>query len=225
MYLCIAILACLQERQRSGRGQMIDIGMLDCQIAVQENAFVRYLSTGDVPRPLGTRHPVFTPFQVFQTRDGYVAVAIGGGLNDQWPLFCAAIGHVDLIDDARFKDGWERTQHYAILEPIMSDALRGRSTGEWLAEFEQAGIACGPVNTIDKVVDDPQTKARNMVVEVHHPSAGSLRVTNTPVRLSRTPPKIERAAPELGEHTDQVLESVLGMTEPEIRDLREQGII
>lgn len=225
LYLCIAILACLQERQKSGRGQMIDIGMMDCQIALQENAFVRYLATGEVPRPLGTRHPVFTPFQVFQTKGGYIAVAIAGGLNDQWPLFCAAIGHVELIDDARFKDGWTRTQHYAVLGPILSNAIRQKPTAEWLAEFEQAGIPCGPVNTIDEVVADPQTKDRNMVIEVQHPVAGSLRVTNTPVKLSRTPPEVERAAPDLGEHTAEVLEQMLGMTESEILELRQGGVI
>lgn len=111
LFLCTATLAALQERHKSGKGQYVDISMLDCQVTVQENAFTRYLNTGEIPRALGTRHPVMTPFQAFPTRDGYIAVALRGGVNDQWPLFCAAIDRVDIIDDPRFTDGWSRTQN------------------------------------------------------------------------------------------------------------------
>lgn len=225
LFLCIAILACLQERHVSGQGQMIDISMLDCQIAIQENAFVRYLNTGEVPRALGTRHPVFTPFQVFPTKDGYLAVAMMGGVRDQWPLYCATIGRLDIIDDERFQTGWLRTQNYAVLEPILTEAMKSKTTQEWLAELEQVGIPCGPVNTIDQVAADPQVAAREMVVTVHHPKAGSFKVTNTPVKLSRTPAKLGRASPDLGEHTVETLSELLGITEPELLNLENQGVI
>jgi len=225
LFLCISILACLQERQKSGLGQMIDISMLDCQVAIQENAFVRYLATGEVPKALGTRHPVFTPFQVFPTKDGYIAVAMMGGVRDQWPLFCALIDLVHLIDDKRFETGWSRTQHYKDLEPILNEAMKAKTTQEWLAQLEEAGIACGPVNTIDKVVADPQIRMREMIVSVHHPVAGDFRVTNTPIKLSRTPAKIERPAPELGQHSKEVLAEVLGMTSVELHDLEASGTI
>ena len=117
LFLAVSILAALQERHRSGEGQMIDISMLDCQLALQENAFVRYLATGEVPQRLGTRHPVFTPFQIFPTRDGYIAIATMGGAQDQWPIFCATIGRLDIIDDKRFETGWLRSENYEILEP------------------------------------------------------------------------------------------------------------
>ncbi|MBI4303352.1 MAG: CoA transferase [Chloroflexi bacterium] len=225
LFLCISILACLQERQKSGLGQMIDISMLDCQVAIQENAFVRYLATGEVPKALGTRHPVFTPFQVFPTKDGYIAVAMMGGVRDQWPLFCALIDRVNLIDDKRFETGWSRTQHYKDLEPILNEAMKAKTSQEWLAQMEEAGIACGPVNTIDKVVADPQIRIREMIVGVHHPVAGDFSVTNTPIKLSRTPAKIERPAPELGQHSKEVLAEVLGMTGVQLHDLEASGTI
>ena len=220
LFLCIAILAALQERHVSGRGQMIDISMLDCQVAIQENAFVRYLNTGEIPRALGTRHPVFTPFQVFPTKNGYMAVATMGGVKDQWPLFCATIGRLDLIDDERFATGWLRTQNYEILEPILTEAMKTKTTQQWLEEFEQVEIPCGPVNTINQAAADPQVVTREMLVEVHHPKAGSFKVTNTPIKLSRTLCKLERACPDLGEHTEEVLTELLGMTQEQLDKLR-----
>lgn len=225
LFLCIATLAALRERHNSGQGQLVDISMLDCQVAVQENAFVRYLNTGEIPHALGTRHPVMTPFQAFQTSDGYIAVALRGGIKDQWPLFCAAIDRVDIIDDPRFTDGWSRTRNYEVLEPIMAAAMKTRTTQEWIEELEQAGIPCGPVNTIDRVAGDPQIAARNMFVDIKHPESGTFRVVNSPFKFSRSPYKVERASPELGEHTSEVLNRLLGMTRDEIARLRDSGVV
>ena len=225
LFLCIATLASLQERQKSGEGQYVDISMLDCQVTAQENAFVRYLNTGEIPRALGTRHPVMTPFQAFQTKDGYIAVALRGGIKDQWPLFCAAIDRVDIIDDPRFEDGWERTQHYKELEPILTEAMKKKTTQEWVVELEQAGIPCGPVNTIEQAAADPQIQARDMIIEVEHPEAGRFKVVNTPFRFSRTSSKAVKASPELGEHTREILGQVLGMSDKEIDGLRDAGVI
>lgn len=225
LFLCVATLAALQERHKSGEGQFVDISMLDCQVTAQENAFVRYLNTGEIPHALGTRHPVMTPFQAFQTRDGYIAVALRGGIKDQWPLFCAAIDRVDIIDDPRFEDGWTRTQNYAELEPILTDAMKTRTTQEWVVELEQAGIPCGPVNTIEQAAGDPQIAARDMIIEVEHPEAGKFTVVNTPFKFSRTPYKVEKASPELGQHTQDVLSSLLGMTHQEIEKLKDEGVV
>ena len=225
LFLCIATLAALQERHVSGRGQQIDIAMLDCQVAVQENAFVRYLNSGEIPHALGTRHPVITPFQTFLTSDGSIAVALRGGIKDQWPLFCAAIDRVDIIDDPRFIDGWSRTQNYKALEPIMAAVMKTRTTQEWIKELEKVGIPCGPVNTIDQVVSDPQIAARNMFINVKHPTAGTFKVVNSPFKFSRTHYKVESASPELGEHTQEVLSQLSGMTQDEISRLRDSGII
>jgi CoA:oxalate CoA-transferase len=225
LFLSIAILAALQERQKSGQGQMIDVSMLDCQLAIQENAFVRYLTTGEVPQALGTRHPVFAPFQAFPTKDGYIAVATMGGAQDQWPIFCATIGRLDIMADDRFQTGWQRSQNYEILEPLLNETMKTRTTQEWLEEFEKVSIACGAVNTIDQVAADPHVNSRGMFVEVNHPTAGSFKVVNTPIRLSRTPCQVERACPDLGEHTEECLKELLGMTSQEIDRLRESGTL
>ena len=222
LFTCIGILAALQERSKSGKGQMVDVSMLDCQLAILENAFARYFATGEVPQALGTRHPVFTPFQAFQTEDGYIVVAIVG---TQWPLFCAAIDRVDLMDDERLLTGELRTQHYGLLEPILSEVMRTRTTQEWCEEFEKLGIPCGPVNTIDKAAAHPQTIARDMIVEVQHPRAGNLRVINTPIKLSRTPGKVDRVCPDLGEHTDEVLTTLLGVKHDELLHLKQLGVV
>ena len=224
LFLCVAILAALQERSKSGQGQLVDISMLDSQITVQENAFARYLNAGDIPVALGTRHPVYTPFQVFRTRDGFLALALRGGYKDQWPLFCAAIERVDLIDDPRFKDGWERTQHYKELEPILNEVMKTRTTREWITEFERLEIPCGPVNTIPETVHDPQVAARNMIIDVDHPANGRFKVVSTPFRFSRTPCQPTRASPELGEHTAGVLSEWLNMSDDQINKLKEKGI-
>jgi len=225
LFMCTATLAALEERHHSGEGQMIDISMLDCQVTVQENAFVRYLNTGELPRRLGTRHPVTTPFQVFPTSDGYVAVALRGGFKDQWPLYCAAIDRVDLIDDERFSDGWQRTQNHAILEPMLNEAMRRRTTAEWVSELEKVGIPCGPVNDIAQVAADPQIAAREMIVEVEHPVQGRHKVANTPFRFSRTQARVTQGAPDLGENTAEVLGRLLDKSDEEIQRLHETGAI
>jgi CoA:oxalate CoA-transferase len=224
-FLCTAVLAALHARHASGLGQYIDIGMLDCQITVQENAFVRYLNTGEAPRALGTRHPVFTPFQAFATSDGYIAVALKGGLDDQWPLFCALIGRVDIIDDPRFGDGWQRTQAYPELAPIMAPVFKAKTTREWMAELEAAGIPCSPVNSIAEAAADPQVTARGMIVTVDQPGGGRFEVVNSPFKFSRTPAGVGGPAPGLGEDTDQVLTRLLGMSIEEVNRLRLDHVI
>jgi len=225
LFLCIATLAALHECNASGQGQYVDISMLDSQITVQENAFVRYLNAGEIPRPLGTRHPVITPFQVFPTKDGYIAVAIRGGYNDQWPLFCAAIERLDIMDDPRFENGWLRTQNYQVLEPILTEAMKAKTTQEWVKELEELKIPCGPVNTIPEVASDPQVAARDMIIEVEHPQSGKFKVVNNPFKFSRTKCQVERASPDMGEHTEDYLVGLLGITEEEIAKLRESGVI
>jgi len=222
LFLCVATLAALHARSVSGQGQVIDIAMLDCQVAVLENAFVRYLNTGEIPCALGTRHPVVTPFQVFPTKDGYVAITVMG---TQWPLFCAAIDRIDIMDDPRFETGWLRTQNYRELEPILTEAIKTRTTQEWITELENAGIPCGPVNTIGQVASDPQVAARGMFIELHHPKAGNFKVVNTPFKFSETPCRVTPTFPDLGEHTEEVFCHLLGMTQADIDKLKRLGVL
>ena len=225
LYTAIGILAALQERERSGRGQMLDISMLDCQIAILENAFARYFATGEVPRPIGTRHPLATPFQAFPTKDGWIVVALSWGVENQWELFCATIGRPDLIGDARFDTPGLRTKHHAELEPVLNEALRQKTTAEWLREFDAIGLPCGPLNDIPSAAAHPQVKARKMLVEVEHPDGFSLRIADTPVKLGRTPGGIQGPPPALGEHTDAVLSGLLGLSAEEIASMREAEVV
>ncbi|MSQ40693.1 MAG: CoA transferase [Dehalococcoidia bacterium] len=225
LFAVVGILAALEERHRSGKGQMLDLSMLDCQVALAEGPFMRYLATGEVPQPLGSRHPVFTPFQAFPTQDGYIVVAIIGGTNDQWALFCFALDRIDLAEDVRFVDGWTRTQHHAVLEPMISEAMKRKTTAQWLEELTQLGIPCGPVNTIAAAAADPQVQERRMLVQVPHKDLGQVTLVNSPLRLSRTPGQAQGIEPDLGEHTAQVLGKILGLGEEEVQQLRDVGVI
>lgn len=225
LYTAIGVLAALQERERSGRGQLIDVAMLDCQVALLENAFVRYYAEGRLPEPLGTRHPSATPFQAFPTADGWLVLALSWGVENQWELLCAALDRVDLIDDPRFDSSYHRTQNHTELEPLLNEAMRKRPTAEWLREFEAMGLPCGPVNNIAQVASDPQVAARGMLVEVEHPAGFSLKLPDTPVKLSRTPGGTHGTAPSIGENTDGVLAGLLALSGEEIAGLRERRIV
>ncbi|HXG41498.1 MAG TPA: CaiB/BaiF CoA-transferase family protein [Dehalococcoidia bacterium] len=225
LFTAIGILAALHERERSGQGQMLDISMLDCQVAILENAFVRYFATGQVPGPLGTRHPSTTPFQAFPTKDGWIVIALSWGVENQWELLLAALGLPELIDDPRFETPALRTQHHDELEPILSEAFRRKTTREWLEELEPLGIPCGPLNDIAQAAADPQVQAREMLVDVEHPKGFRLKVANTPIKLSRTPGGVHGPPPAIGQHTDEVLRELLGLSEAEIAALREAGAI
>ncbi|MEE8414314.1 MAG: CaiB/BaiF CoA-transferase family protein [Dehalococcoidales bacterium] len=225
LFTAIGIVSALFEREKSGLGQMLDIGMMDCQLALLENAFARFFATGEVPVRLGTRHPVFTPFQAFESKDGYIVVAMVGGVRNQWPLFCAVIGRLELMDDERYQTGESRTRHYAELEPILSEVMKTKTTEQWIEELTEVGIPCGPINNIDQVASHPQVLAREMITEVVHPRLGKVKLINSPIKLSRTPAGIKGVAPDLGQDTEQLLNELLGMSEAEIDKLGESGVI
>jgi CoA:oxalate CoA-transferase len=216
LFTAIGILAALHERERSGRGQLVDISMLDCQIAILENAFARYSATGVPPKAIGTRHPLSTPFQAFPTADGYIVIALGFGLAEIWGLFCALIDHPELIDDPRFDTPAHRTAHHAELEPILNDALKRRTTAAWVAEFESIDLPCGPLNSIPEAAEYPQVKARDMLREVESARGNKLTISNSPLRLSRTPGRIRGGPPVIGADTRQVLADLLGLTDAQI---------
>jgi len=225
MFTAIGILAALHERERSGEGQMLDLSMLDAQIAILENPFARYFATGEVPKPLGTRHPSTTPFQAFPTKDGWIVIAMAWGVENMWELFCVAIGLPELIDDQRFDTPGLRTKNHAVLEPILNEALRQKTTTEWIPEFDAISLPCGPLNDIPHAAAQPQVVAREMLKDVPHPEGFSLRIADTPVKLSRTPGGIQGPPPIAGADTDAVLRSLLNMSDAEIARLREKRVI
>jgi len=225
LYAAIGILSALHERTSSNLGQLIDLSMLDCQVAIQENAIGRFLATGVVPEALGTRHPSATPFQAFPTSDGWIVIAIFGGASSHWPLLCSALNHVELIDDQRFESSWERTANKSQLIPLMADALKTKTTQDWLNELVPLGIPCGPVNSIDQVINDPQINFREMIVERDHDRLGTWKFVNTPIKMSRSQGGIHRNSPDLGGDSREILNRLLGLSNDEIDNLKNNGII
>jgi CoA:oxalate CoA-transferase len=225
LFATVAVQSALLERERSGEGQFIDVSMLDCQVAIMENAFMRYFTLGEVPQRIGTRHPSSTPFQAFKTADGHVVVAIMGGSTDQWPLFCAAIDHPELMDDERYATGWARTQHYDELIPVIVVAMLQKTTSEWVDLLAEMGIPVGPVQDIGEVARDPQIAHRDMFVELDHPVLGPVRFTGNPLKLSRTPGGPGRLPPGLGEHSAEVLAEVLGMSGERVNELLAEEVV
>lgn len=211
LYMSVGILAALRERERSGLGQFIDVSMLDCQVAILENAFLRYAMTGEVPQPLGTRHPWAVPFQAFPTQDGYLVLALAWGVPNQWALLCQELERVDLIDDPRFATSGARSANHGELEPLLNEAFRTHPTRYWLDRLERFGIPCGPLNTIPEVLAMPQLAEREMFVQVEHHTLGALPLVNTPVKLSRTPGGIRGSSPDMGADTRSVLRAELGL--------------
>jgi CoA:oxalate CoA-transferase len=219
----VGILAAWGHAKETGQGQQVDVSMLDCQVALLENAIARYYVNGDVPVPLGSRHPAITPFQFFQAADGYVVVAAGN--DGLWRKLCEALERPELVDDVRFSDNAARTQHHADLEPLLQAAFGQRSVAEWVELLGAAGIPCGPIHDVADVCGDPQVAARNMIVELEHPVAGTQKMPNSPFKFSQTPVALQEPAPLLGQHTAQVLGEWLGLSEGEIDALRAEGVI
>lgn len=222
-FAVVGVLAALHQRDRTGRGQLVDVAMLDTLIALLENAISRFSITGQVPGRLGTRHPSITPFQAFETADGQVVVAIG---NDQlFACFCRLVGDEQLATDPRFCSNSLRTGNHADLEEAMGAIIRQRPTDWWLEHLEREGIPCGPINTIAEVVQDPQVIAREMIQEVADPLGGLMHMAGIPIKLSETPGAVIGPAPALGQHTEEVLGELLGLTPEKVADLRERGVV
>jgi len=225
LFATVGITSALLERERSGQGQYIDIGMMDCQAAIMENAFMRYFALGEIPKRIGTRHPISTPFQAFESKDGYVVVALMGGSTDQWPLFCAAIDHPELIDDERYTSGWLRTKNYDELIPILNETMAQKTTKEWVDVMGEFGLPCGPVQDIEQVANDPQMTERQMFVDVPHPVLGSVKMAGNPMKLSRTPVEPKGAPPVLGEHSEEILREINGLDDSQIQGLFAENIV
>jgi CoA:oxalate CoA-transferase len=222
LFTAIGILAALRHRDKTGQGQMVDVSMLDCQVAILENAIARYLVTGEIPHPTGNRHPSIAPFEPFDTLDGQIMLAVG---NDAiWNKLCEVLDLPDLVNHPLYLTNDLRNQNEATLKPVLADIINGRKTTEWQEIFDEAGIPNGPINTIDRVVEDPQVQSREMIVEVEHPTAGRMKIPGIPIKLSESPGKVAVCAPCLGEQTNEILAEVLGYSEDKIVSLRSEGI-
>jgi len=225
MYASVAILAALRHRDRTGEGQHIDACLLDTQVAWLANEGVSYLLSGKVPTRLGDEHPNIVPYKMFDSADGQVLLAVG---NDaQWRRWCAFAGATDLAEDVRLATNSQRVAHREEVYARMKPCMAARTTGSWVAGLEPLGVPCGPVNTIDRVFEDPQVRARTMQVDLPHPQAasGTVPLIANPLKMSATPPDHRRAPPTLGQHTAEVLGELLAMGEAEQARLRASGVI
>lgn len=214
MFTAYGVMTALFHRQRTGQGQKVDVGMLDCQLAILENAIARYVTSGVVPGPLGNRHPSITPFASYTAADGHIIV--GAGNDRLWEKLCNILGCPELIKDPRFNTNLHRTNNASELGIILNNIFINKPIDEWLAILEKAGLPCAPINTIDKIVTDPHVNARNMIVEVEHPIAGKLKMPGVPVKMSETPGTVEKHAPLLGQHTGEILQELLGWDQKKV---------
>ena len=223
LFTTIGVLSALHHRNQTGKGQFVDVAMLDSLVAVLENAVVRYFATGEAPKPLGARHPAITPFEAFASADGHVIIALG---NDTlWAKFCEHVNRRDLISDERFRTNADRTENHAELFPILSEIMSQRATDDWIDALGKIGVPCGPINTMDKVVSHPQVQAREMITRVTHQITGEVKVPGVPIKLSETPGNVDAPAPSLGEHTTEILTDILKMSPDEVAKLKQDGVI
>jgi formyl-CoA transferase/CoA:oxalate CoA-transferase len=222
MWAAIGILAALHARHTTGRGEWIDISLLDGQIASLTYLAGGYFASGEVPRRYGSAHPSIVPYQALRTADGHLMVAVG---NDTlWQRFAPLIGLPELVDDPRFAGNPQRVANRSELIPLIEAALAARNSAAWAEELARVGIPAGAINSVGAALEHPQVRAREMVLSTEHPTAGTLRMTGSPIKLSRYTATVRRPPPTLGEHTDEVL-SELGYSDAEIAALRDEGIV
>jgi crotonobetainyl-CoA:carnitine CoA-transferase CaiB-like acyl-CoA transferase len=222
MYATVAILAALRHRDATGQGQVIDMALLDTQVAMLANLGANYLVTGKSPARAGNAHQNIVPYQVFEVADGHVILAVGN--DGQFAKFCAVAGQPELAQDARFAKNADRVRHREVLVPLLARILKTRSKQDWLAALEAAHVPCGAINNLQEVFADPQVQARGMTVDLAHPLTDALRLVASPMKLSATPVRYHHAPPLLGEHTEQIL-AEFGIADGERAALREQGVL
>jgi crotonobetainyl-CoA:carnitine CoA-transferase CaiB-like acyl-CoA transferase len=219
----IGILLALRARDLTGEGQFVDISMLDCMISTMSSNFSSYLGCGEIPRPMGTSFPTVVPYQVFETAEGSIAVAVGS--EKLWAAFCRALDRPDLTAHPDYSTNALRIANRGVLEPLLGGIFRLRSAVEWLGRLQSAGIPASLVRNFQDVVEHPQTAVRSMFPELDHPTAGAHRVTGTPIKLSTTPGSTGIPAPRLGEHTTETLADLLGLEPTALEALAAQGVV
>ena len=204
LFTAIGINAALYDRQKTGKGMYIDVSMLDCQIAILENAIARYLSKNEIPKPMGSRHPSIAPFEAFKTKDSYIIIAAG---NDKlFESLCQTLNLNELINSSKFKSNSLRSENMDELKKILEDKLTYKTTNEWVKQFENLKIPCGPIYNIKEAVENPQVKARNMIVKAYHKVIGEFKLAGNPIKMSSYKDENKRGdIPDLDEHRNKIL--------------------
>ncbi len=204
LFTAIGINAALYDRQKTGKGMYIDVSMLDCQIAILENAIARYLSKNEIPKPMGSRHPSIAPFEAFKTKDSYIIIAAG---NDKlFENLCNALDLKDLIMDKKYKSNSSRSENMNELKKILEQKLINKTTNEWVKNLESLKIPCGPIFNIKEAVENPQVEARNMIVKAYHKVIGDFKLAGNPIKMSTYEDEKTRGdIPDLDEHREKIM--------------------
>ena len=223
LYSTVAILAALAHREQAGGGQHIDMALLDVQVACLANQAMNYLTTGVAPQRLGNAHPNIVPYQDFPTADGDFILTVGN--DSQFRKFAEVAGRSEWVEDPRFATNKLRVANRGVLVPLIRQVTVFKTTAEWVAQLEAVGVPCGPINDLAQVFADPQVKARGLAMQLPHALAGLVPQVASPIRLSETPVEYRNAPPLLGEHTQQVLEQVLGLKPDAVEVLRRSGVL
>jgi formyl-CoA transferase len=218
-----AIVAALFAREKIGIGQKVDTSLLEAEVASLINAGSNYLVEGKIPLRWGNAHPSIVPYQSFRTSDGYLVIGVAS--EGIWRRFCEALGRAELADDARFAKNSDRVENRAALIRLLSEIFLTRGSDPWLKLLNEAEVPCAPVQTIDKVFSAEQVLQRQMLVDVEHPTAGTVPMAGLPVKFSATPASIRLPPPLLGQHTEEILTSWLGMSSEEINELKRKGVV
>ncbi len=223
MYSTIAVTAAIANRERTGKGQHIDMALLDTQVGFLANQGANYLVTGEAPVRVGNTHPNIVPYQSVPTKDGAIILACGN--DNLFNRLCDLLEQPALKTDPRFSTNAARVNNREELDPILDELMQTRTTAEWVEALEKAGVPCGPINTLKEVFENPQVVARGIKVEIAHPTAGKVALVRSPMRFSETPIEHNIPPPLLGQHTDEVLESVLKMSAEDIAALKKAGTV
>jgi formyl-CoA transferase/CoA:oxalate CoA-transferase len=223
MYAAYGIMLALRVKEKTGRGQAIDVSMLEGQLSLLGSMIGAYFADGLAPSPMGTAYKALLPYQTFRTKTRDLALAVGS--EKLWKVFCPVIGCPELADDARYRKNADRVKNRDSLIAALQSVFLTKTYEEWESVLLPAGIPMGAINTIAQVVEHPQVQARGTLVDMDHPRAGKVRMVGAPVRLSATPGAVRTPAPMLGEHTDEVLGQLLGLDGERIAALRQAGVI
>jgi crotonobetainyl-CoA:carnitine CoA-transferase CaiB-like acyl-CoA transferase len=223
MYAVTSVLAALAHRERTGEGEYIDLSLLDVQVATLANQATNYLVSGRSPERLGNAHPNIVPYQALATGDGHIILAVGN--DGQFAKFCAVAGCPELADDERYSTNAGRVRNRDELIPIIKELFRKRTSADWIAALENAGVPCGPINTIAEVFANPQVQSRGMRIDVPHNGSGQIPLVGSPMKFTRTPLNDRQPPPQLGEHNDEVLTGILGLGDDELARLRAAEVI
>jgi len=223
MYATIAICAAIANRAETGKGQHLDIALLDSCLALLANQGMSYLATGESPKRIGNTHPTIVPYQVFNTSDGAMILACGN--DNLFGKFCSVAGCEPLALDPRFARNGDRVKNRDTLVPLLAEIFARRTTGDWVNALEAAGVPSGPINTVAQAFADPQVEARGMKVRLPHPLAGEVPLIGSPMKFSATPVRHELPPPVLGQHSEEILKRMLGMSAEDVAKLRASGAI